>query len=106
MRFLTTQRNNRQNVRPDKMQFFNGATLEIVTDKDIDVFVKEGGPNISSLPLCRSFRKDGALWVDCVPALNRKHTAPVPDTAIVSQNNASPDSGRYAVFVEPDTELG
>jgi hypothetical protein len=88
------------------MEFYNNTTLEDVTDKDVDVFLNTDGSMISSLPLCRTFLKDGQLWVDCIPHLEKKYTAPVPDNAMISRNDKALDAGRYGVFVNPATELG
>ena len=88
------------------MQFFNNTTLEDIVDRDIDVFLKSSGSMISSLPMCKTFLLENELWIDCVPPLNRKYTAIIPQTAIISRNEQSLDTGRFAVFVDQTTQLG
>lgn len=44
--------------------------------------------------------------MDCVPRLNRKYIASVPDDALVSRNEMSLEADRYGAFVEPNSILG
>ena len=85
------------------IQFYNGATAENVVGQEISVYLKEGKPDISSLPQCRTFLNAGSLWVDCVPPLNRKYAAPVPNDAMISRSS---DGEQLAVFVLPTSALG
>ena len=85
------------------IQFSNGATTDNVVDKDISVYLREDKPEISSLSQCRIFLNAGSLWVDCVPPLNRKYTAPVPNDAMISRSR---DGSELGVFVLPTSALG
>jgi hypothetical protein len=95
------------------MEFFNNATYGEIIDRDVDVYVQLDSSSktdlISALVLCRTFVRDGALWVDCAPDpthLRRKYTAPVPDDAIVARQDTELDVGKYGIFVPPESELG
>jgi hypothetical protein len=88
------------------VQFLNDTTLADVTNTDIDVFLLNGEDEVSSLPLCRTFLRAGRLWIDCVPALNRKYVAPVPANVMVSRNEVCLAAGRYGFFVPVGSLLG
>ncbi len=88
------------------MRFFNKTTLADVTDANIDVFLLNGENEVSTLPLCRTFSLSGRLWIDCLPALNRRYTAPMPDDVLISRNEDCLAFGRFGVFVPVGSELG
>ena len=88
------------------IRFFNQTTLSDVTDADIDVFLIYGDDEVSSLPLCRTFSRNGQLWIDCAPSLHRRYAAPVPDDVLISRNEDCLTTGRYGVFVPVWSRLG
>jgi hypothetical protein len=88
------------------LRFFNNTTLTDVTDANIDVFLLNGENVVSSLPLCRTFLLSGRLWIDWVPELDRRYTAPVPDDVLISRNENCLAFGRFGVFVLVGSELG
>ena len=89
------------------MQFFNGIKLPDLVDKDVDLFVTDNkGGKGASLPLCKAFLKKDRLWVDCVPALNRRYVAAVPYESIVARDEGKLDTGRNGIFISPTSVLG
>ena len=57
---------------------------------------------VSYMPECRTFGRNGDLWVDCDPPLYRRYVAPVPAGAMVSRS----EDGDLGVFVDPESRLG
>lgn len=88
------------------MRFFNKTTLADVIDANVDVFLLSDDNEARSLALCETFLLHGRLWVDCVPSLNRKYTAPVPEDVLISRNEDCLALGRYGVFVPMGSMLG
>lgn len=77
-----------------------------MTDADVDVFLIYGDDRVCSLALCRTFVRNGRLWMDCAPSLHRRYTAPVPDDVLISRNEVCLTMGRYGVFVPVWSRLG
>ena len=88
------------------MQFFGGMSLDQLIDKDVDVCIRTSEPTGEMVELCRTFERDGQVWVDLIPKLNRKYVMPLPDDAIVSRNEADLSYGRYGVFISPASKQG
>ncbi|MCE9561860.1 MAG: hypothetical protein K8U57_07385 [Planctomycetes bacterium] len=88
------------------MEFFNGSTLEAITDKDVDIYLRTNSPTIEALLMCRTFQRDGKLWVDFIPKLNHKYAAEIPEDAVVGRNEEELSVGRYGIFIRKDTPAG
>lgn len=88
------------------MQFFNGVTLEDIKNKTVDVFLRTDTGTITSAVLCQTFVHDGCLWIDFIPHLHHKYTAPLPDDAVISRNEAELSVGRFGIFVLPTSSAG
>jgi hypothetical protein len=83
-------------------EFYNGAAPNNVIDQKVSVYIRQDGPDIASIPDCRTFVQDGKLHVDCAPPLQRRYTAPVPKGAMFAR---STDGDDLAVFILPSCEL-
>lgn len=88
------------------MEFLNNVTLVDVVNREVAVFVRDGGNTIYSLSKCRAYFEDGLLWVDCVPELNRKFKFAVPRDATISTHESSYASGRFGVYVSVSSDAG
>jgi len=88
---------------------FHKTTLTEIIDKNVDVGLRYSDV-IQFLPLCRAFLKDGQLWVCCTPdgppEVRTSCSAPAPDDAIICRNENDLSSGRFEIFVMPETQLG
>lgn len=84
-------------------EFHNGATAENVVDREVQVYIRTDGDHISSMPGCRTYLREGQLWVDCAPPLKRKHVAPLPRGAMLAGSAEDESTG---AFVLAKTELG
>lgn len=86
------------------IQYGTGISFDDVKDTDVSVaIVEEGRDSMEVLPGCHTFVERGALWVDCVPRLIRKHAAPVPVTAFVTRRS---EDDEFLIMVDPDNTLG
>ena len=89
-----------------ELNFFGGATLERITNQTIDVMISTSPTEMTSAELCKSFVKDGRLWIDMIPGLNRKYVAPMPRDAIIGRNESELSVGRFVVVISRSSEAG
>ncbi len=77
------------------MEFHNGTSKDSLIGSDVTVFIRGDSPNMSSCPKCKVILVNDRLLIDFIPRFNGKHTSPVPDDAMISQDN----EGNHAVLV-------
>lgn len=113
-RFVDARMWDRVGVSPldvgasEGLSFFNDTNIDDIIDKDVDVYLKAapGEDHITSATLCRTFVKDGRLWIDSMPTLDRRYIAEVPRDAIISRNDVELSVGRFGVFIDATSEAG
>jgi len=87
----------------EAFEFHGGASAQNVVGEGIEICLHSNDDSVSSMPGCYTYLRDGQLWVDCAPLLNRKHGAPMPSGAMIAR---SKDDRQLAAFVSPISELG
>ncbi len=87
------------------MQFLHDTTIEEITGQKVGVILRSNSETLDTIA-ASTFWQDGRLFIDCIPALRRKHVVAMPDDAIVSRSHIPDPPWPYAIFVHPQSEAG
>jgi len=86
------------------MQFLNDTIIDEICGQGVTVVIRSNSDVVDTIT-ANVFRKDGILFIDCIPVLRRKHVVVVPDDAIISR--ADPGTRwKFGIFVHPQSEAG
>ena len=88
------------------MEFFNGTTFDEIIDQDVEVFLRTNTPTITAIKDCRTFVRDGQVWIDLMPHVAGKYVMALPEDAGISRNDVDPSVRRYGILVLPNTPQG
>lgn len=87
------------------MQFLRNTTLNDLLGKPVEIILRSNRQTIETIS-GEVFLVGGKVMIDCIPALDRKYTTPMPDDAI-AVDSVDPLSGMsFAVFIHPHSEAG
>lgn len=87
------------------MQFLRNTTLNDLLGKPVTFVLRTNEQTVETMT-GEVFLAEGRVMMDCIPALDRKYSIPMPEDAIAT-DSVDPLSGiNFGVFIHPQSEAG